>query len=174
MKGVQLGDADGLTLPFGFEQIDFTAKLEAAVDLLAAEAEWFLGGQSKGVEEVLEKALESVTARLWGKPGDLQEIRLGLLNPFAIDGVSRGTWRSWLRSKIARKSINQPLVAGFGIDDRVLAGGAREIFRTMFPKRREGTNGGGIIAILQEIAKSLSLRPSVHGIFWVVDVDFEL
>lgn len=66
------------------------------------------------------------------------------------------------------------MVAGFCIDDRVFAGGAREIFQTMFPNRRKSTNGGGIVAMLEEIAKPFSFRTSIHGIFRVVDIDLEL
>ena len=37
VEGVQLGDADGLAMPFGFEQVGLASELEAAVDLLAAK-----------------------------------------------------------------------------------------------------------------------------------------
>lgn len=37
MEGVQLGDADGLAVPFGFEEIDVAAKPKTAVDLFAPQ-----------------------------------------------------------------------------------------------------------------------------------------
>jgi hypothetical protein len=55
MEGMQLGDADGLAVPFGFEQIDFAAKLKAAVDLFAPQPEGFLRGQAECVEQLFEK-----------------------------------------------------------------------------------------------------------------------
>ncbi len=56
-----------MSLPLGFQQIDVAAKLEAAVDLFAAEPEWFLGGQSEGIEQVLEKCLVRVASSLGSK-----------------------------------------------------------------------------------------------------------
>ena len=53
-----LADADGLAVPFGLEQIDVTSKLEAAVDLFAAEPERFVGGQTECVEQAPEETLQ--------------------------------------------------------------------------------------------------------------------
>lgn len=44
----------------------------------------------------------------------------------------------------------------------------------MLPKGRKGTNSGGVIAVLQEVAEAFSFRPSVRGILGVIDVDLEL
>jgi hypothetical protein len=52
---MEIRDADRLAVPFGFQQIGFTSKLEAAVDLFAPQSERLLGGQAKGVEQALEK-----------------------------------------------------------------------------------------------------------------------
>jgi hypothetical protein len=47
---VQLGDADRLTAPFGFEEVGLASELEAAVDLLTAQPEGLLRGQAEGIE----------------------------------------------------------------------------------------------------------------------------
>ena len=64
MKRVQIGNAYRMSLALGFQKIDVAAKLEAAVDLFAAKAERFLGGQPEGVEQVLEKCFVRVASSL--------------------------------------------------------------------------------------------------------------
>lgn len=44
VEGVHLGGADRLTVPFGFEEVDLTSELEAAIDLLTAQTEGLLRG----------------------------------------------------------------------------------------------------------------------------------
>ncbi len=52
MKGVQLGDADGLAVPFGFEKVDLAAKLEAAIDLFAPQPERVLRSEAEFASSV--------------------------------------------------------------------------------------------------------------------------
>ncbi|OWK24225.1 hypothetical protein AJ87_23580 [Rhizobium yanglingense] len=50
VEGVEIGNADWLAVPFGFQQIDVAAELEAAADLLAAQLERLLGGKAVRIE----------------------------------------------------------------------------------------------------------------------------
>jgi hypothetical protein len=74
VERVQIGDANWLTMPFGFQQIGLAAELEAAVDLLTAKAERFLGGQTECVEQALEESLEGKAACLCAERGDPQQL----------------------------------------------------------------------------------------------------
>src|SRR3546814_36092 len=58
VERVQLGDAEGLAVPLGFEKIDLGAKQKAAVDLFAFPTEGVLSPQADGVEQDLEAPLE--------------------------------------------------------------------------------------------------------------------
>ncbi|MFQ3453212.1 MBL fold metallo-hydrolase [Bradyrhizobium sp. UFLA01-814] len=59
MEGMQIGGPQWVGLPLRFEQTDFTAKLEAAVDLLASDSEGLMRGQAKCVEQTFEETLEA-------------------------------------------------------------------------------------------------------------------
>ena len=85
MEGVQLGDTDRLAVPFGLKEIDLASELEAAVDLLAAQAKGLLGGEAEGVEQAFEKSFECIATRMWRERGDLKQIRLDLRDRLAID-----------------------------------------------------------------------------------------
>ncbi|AZF53141.1 hypothetical protein C4J85_2656 [Pseudomonas sp. R4-34-07] len=60
MKRMQVGDTNGLAVPFRFEQVNLVVQLKTTVYLLTSKSKWFSGCQLKCIEEVFEKCLESI------------------------------------------------------------------------------------------------------------------
>lgn len=49
-------------MPLGFEKVDLTRKLEAAIDLFAPEPKGIVSGQAECVEQLFEETLERIAA----------------------------------------------------------------------------------------------------------------
>jgi hypothetical protein len=75
-----------LAVPFGLQQISVAAKLEATVDLLAAQSERLLGGKAESIKQVLEESLERKAACLCAECRDPQQFGLDARDFLPIDG----------------------------------------------------------------------------------------
>src|SRR5690606_17473846 len=64
VKGMQVGNADRIAGPFGFEEIDLVIEQEATVDLLADVAKRCAGLKAEQIECALQEIFERVAARL--------------------------------------------------------------------------------------------------------------
>ena len=66
MKNVHYVDANGLILPFRFNEICIISKLETAIYLLSRQSKWLSGHHPEAIEQLLQKFFESVSPRMWG------------------------------------------------------------------------------------------------------------
>ena len=174
VEGTKRRCVDQVISPFCFEQIDIVSQYEAAVDLLAHQAEGSARRQPVCIEHVLQELFECIAAGLWVQFGHLLQVIGKRRSDRRINSRFCGSGgRHLVCWWLALEPFNDPQERNpyCIVQCRIVVSHAAGF--TVLPKRIQRIKNRFSVRLSQVIAQALRLAPALNRPTGIVDIDPE-